>query len=186
MAWREIELARIARSEIELAGGVILESRILARRLEPAHAVVVAAVSAGAEVDRRSEDLWASDRPDDAYFLDRLAAAVTESLAATVAAELRDALAQRGLGLVPSYSPGYDSWSLGQQARVAGCLADPAPPAWLEVLPSGMLRPKSSLLAVFGITRDLPASEAAWRRDKCSWCGCPECDFRRSSPPPVR
>ena len=50
---------------------------------------------------------------------------------------------------------------------------------WLEVLPSGMLRPKSSLLAVFGITRDLEASEAAWRRNRCSWCALTECGFRR-------
>ena len=61
------------------------------------------------------------------------------------------------MAVLPHYSPGYPEWDIAEQPRAAG--ADPperptiACPAELEVLDSGMLRPKKSLLAVFGLTR---------------------------------
>ena len=62
------------------------------------------------------------------------------------------------MAVLPHYSPGYPEWDIAEQprllelirrARAARC------PAAVEVLESGMLRPKKSLLAVFGLTRHI-------------------------------
>lgn len=180
---RQIAIERIDDAEIELANGETLASTVLAKRMATAEAtaVAVAAVSAGGEADRQSARLWDEDRPDEAYFLDRFAAAVVEHLAAWAGSHLRSGLDADGLGLLPSYSPGYHGWDLEQQGRVARCLTggDATTNEAFEILDSGMIRPKSSLLAVFGITRRRDAAEAAWRRDACGWCSLTSCGFRR-------
>ena len=59
------------------------------------------------------------------------------------------------MAVLPHYSPGYPEWDIAEQAALLALLtASAAPlPGPLEVLDSGMLRPKKSLLAVFGLTR---------------------------------
>ncbi len=179
-----VAIDQVAGAEIRLANGELLTSKVLAQRLEAAaaNALVVAAVSAGSAVDEHSLAHWREGRPDEGYFLDRFAAAVVEHLAAWAGQHLRGLAVARGLGLLPSYSPGYQGWDLEQQARVARCLdaggSSPSPRSF-EVLPSGMIRPKSSLLAVFGLTPQIEIGENAWRRQTCSWCSLTDCGFRR-------
>jgi hypothetical protein len=178
---REVEIERIDGAEIELTGGETLDSAVLARRLVRASAgsLIVAAVSAGPQVDDHSATLWREDRSDKAFFLDRFGAAVAEHLARLVGDELRSAAGDRTV--LPGYSPGYDGWRLEQQHRVHALLTtDPHRPlpGPLELLESGMLTPKSSLLAVFGTTRDMALAAAAWERNLCSWCSLRGCDFR--------
>ena len=66
------------------------------------------------------------------------------------------------MAVLPHYSPGYPEWDIAEQPRAARTSAihaadasEHALPARqrLDVLESGMLRPKKSLLAVFGLTR---------------------------------
>ena len=171
-------------TEIRLTNGELLSSEVLARRLRQAEAgaLVAAAISAGSAVDERSQGLWQEGRPDEAYFLDRFAAAVVEHLASWVGRHLREMARHHGLALLPGTSPGYDGWDLEQQTRVARCLTGggAAPPTRsFEVLASGMIRPKSSLLTVFGLTPRVEPAEAAWRRQPCSWCSLTACGFRR-------
>jgi len=50
----------------------------------------------------------------------------------------------------------------------------------LEVLDSGMLRPKKSLLAVIGLTRDLEKARALVRFTACAACSLANCNYRRA------
>ncbi len=193
---RPLVLGRIAGARVPLADGPTFTSRRLAERLGEiaADRLVAAVVTAGSEVDVASARLWREDRPDEAYFLDRFGAAVAVHLGAWTGEHLRALAAAGGLGLAPGYSPGYDGWPLGDQVELAGCLTrsragdrDPLPGP-LRVLDSGMIEPRSSLLAVFGVTADRAASERQWRRHKCSWCSLARCalratGWRRPSPP---
>lgn len=169
---------------IRFESGAVLTGQALGRRLGEAGAtaLVVAAVSAGTAVDERATALWRDQRPDEAYFLDRFAAAVVEHLASWAGRHLRSLAFGHGLGTLPGLSPGNEGWDLGQQTVAAQCLtaggAAP-PPRSFEVLPSGMIRPKSSLLTVFGMTPRLDSAEAAWRRQSCSRCSLTSCGFRR-------
>ena len=117
----------------------------------------LAAITAGVEVEDEVAKLWEADRVDEAYFLDRLAAAVVEHLAASL-----------GNGR----SPGHRGFPLEEQPRVFGQIASLAPD--IEILPSGMLRPKNSLLVVYN------AEDEGARVSPCSHCDW-RCSFRRSA-----
>lgn len=181
---RELELQALAGDSIVLVDGTALVSPVLARRLERASAtsLVVALVSAGIEVDRASAELWHSERPDEAYFLDRFGAAVARGLATWAGQHLRRAARSRGRGVLPAYSPGFDGWRLADQVPLARSLGAPRTPE-LEVLSSGMMRPKNTLLAAFGVTSRIERAEAAWRSGPCSWCSLAGCGLRELATP---
>ena len=113
----------------------------------------LAAITAGAAVGDEVAKLWKADRVDEAYFLDRLAAAVVEHLAASL-----------GSGR----SPGHKGFPIEEQAKLHALVE----PEEIELLPSGMLRPVHSILAVYG-PEDSSLSPCA----RCDW----RCSFRRKA-----
>jgi hypothetical protein len=115
----------------------------------------VAAITAGSEVEQQVEKLWQSDRVDEAYFLDRLAAGVVERIASELGSHR---------------SPGYTGFPLEEQHALFAHLAALSPE--IEILPSGMLKPKNSLLGIFSL-------DAGAADNPCSSCGLPRCSFRR-------
>lgn len=123
----------------------------------------IAGFTAGAEVDAEIAHLWRVDRVDEAYFLDRLAAAVVESLAER---------AGRELGAGTRRSPGCGGLSLADQWKLMSELKPLAPR--IELLPSGMLKPHHSLLAVFPLSGD-------GSHPPCTQCGLGGCRFRRAA-----
>jgi hypothetical protein len=90
---------------------------------------VVTAITAGREVDEEIERLWAEGRIDESYFLDRYAVAVVKKLAA-----------DQG----PYQLPGCGVLPFEEQFRLFSFIAALSPD--LEMLPSGMLKPKHSIL----------------------------------------
>jgi len=115
----------------------------------------LAAITAGFEVEDQVAKLWASERVDEAYFLDRLAAAVVEHLAASL-----------GNGR----SPGHRGFPIEEQSKLYALVE----PEEIELLPSGMLRPVHSILAVYD-----PSDESA-QQSPCSLCDW-RCSFRRKA-----
>jgi len=113
----------------------------------------LAAITAGFEVEDQVAKLWASERVDEAYFLDRLAAAVVEHLAASLGAPR---------------SPGHKGFPIEEQSRLYSILEPPE----IEILPSGMLNPKNSILAIYG-----PGSANVSPCSRCDW----RCSFRRKA-----
>jgi hypothetical protein len=113
----------------------------------------IAAITAGPEVEAEVAKLWKADRVDEAYFLDRLAAAVVEHLAASL-----------GNGR----SPGHSGFPIEEQSKLYALVE----PEAIELLPSGMLRPVHSILAVYG-PEDWSVSPCA----RCDW----RCRFRRKA-----
>jgi len=91
----------------------------------------IVAITAGHEVDEEVQRLWNLEHVDEAYFLDRYAAAIVEQLAAAFA---------------PFESPGAGSMPFEEQFRLFACI-EPLNPE-IEILPSGMLSPKNSILLV--------------------------------------
>jgi hypothetical protein len=123
----------------------------------PENVHTVAAITAGREVDFEVERLWDLGLVDEAYFLDRYAAGVVEKLA-------------RELG--SHRTPGTGGMPFEDQFTLFAQIAPLNPE--MEILESGMLNPKNSLLAL--ITDD------ARRHDNvCVGCDMPGCTFRRRS-----
>jgi hypothetical protein len=84
------------------------------------------------------------------------------------------------MAVLPHYSPGYPGWDVAEQSRLlelfqgAGTI-----PGNLEALESGALRPKKSLLALFGLTRQTQGVRRLTEMVACESCSLPVCEFRR-------
>jgi hypothetical protein len=178
-AWRRIDVASLDAASVTLADGARFADPGLLERLHggDAHALVALAVTAGPEVAAQAQRLWSEEKPDEAYFLDRFAAAVTERLVFRAAGEICRAGERQGETLLPHLSPGCGRWDLADQHRLMGLLA-PAPALGpIELLPTGALRPPHSLLAAFGVTR---RPVRALPEDLCRSCALDPCAFRRA------
>ena len=143
-----------------------------------AHAAIVVAVSAGPELEQEAQKLWDSEKPDEYFFLETYGSAVVERLIANVRAKLCQWAEARGISVLPHYSPGYPDWEISQQARLLRLLRSVLPGS-LEVLDSGALRPKKSLLAVFGLTKHISGPNPSANLIPCQTCSLSACDYRR-------
>lgn len=183
VALRRIAVGSVDAGSIQVATGEILASRQLATRLQVARAteLAVIVVSAGPEVVAEIDRRWREGRPDEAWCLDRFAAAVVERLLRGVAAlpgVPRDTPQEYWL---PHLSPGCADWDLADQHRLMGLLAaerDGAAIGPVRLFESGALSPRHSLLAVRGVARRRPATRLA---QACRACDLDPCHFRRRS-----
>src|SRR5262249_33732972 len=119
------------------------------------HAAVLVAVSAGRQLEEEAQKLWREEKPDEYFFLEVYGSAVVEHLTTMTGAPLCAWAETHGEAVLPHYSPGYPEWDISQQASLLNLLqhtGQPTLPHKIEVLETGMLRPKKSLLAVFGLT----------------------------------
>ncbi|MGD0777198.1 MAG: hypothetical protein ABSC05_30635 [Candidatus Solibacter sp.] len=164
--------------------GVWLHSGALGRRLARAAAdgAVLAAVSAGAEIEREAQKLWREEKPDEYCFLEVLGSAVVERLTAMTGARLCAWAETRAMAALPHDSPGYPGWDVAEQGRLLELLKGAGNfPGNLEALESGALRPKKSLLAVFGLTRHTEGVRRLSEIAACESCSLAACQYRRKT-----
>jgi len=179
---RLAERVRVRDQIVELHDAAFTSAR-LRTSLDRAAAdgAVLVAVSAGEEAEEEARRLWEAERPDEYFFLEILASAVVEHLATTTGAKLCAWADDRGMAVLPHSSPGYPGWDIGEQAPLLQVIArDGSPlPGPLRVLPSGALWPKKSLLAVFGLTRQVEHVRRLTELVPCENCSFRACQYRR-------
>lgn len=123
---------------------------------------LVVAVSAGPEAEARARELWGEAKPDEYFFLEVFGSAVVEHLVAATNGRVCALAEANGLRAIPHYSPGYTGWEVAEQNELFALIERGRTKPWpapLHVLPSGMVQPKKSLLAVIGLTAR-PVAEA--------------------------
>jgi hypothetical protein len=148
-----------------------------------AHDATLVAVSAGAECEAEAARRWQDGKPDEYFFLESYGSAVVENLVAIAAGRICSWADKNGLGVLPHYSPGYAGWPISDQLALWKIIADDnnhRPPGKLHVMDSGMLQPKKSLLAVFGLTRHREKISAGSHLIPCVNCVLPDCSYRRA------
>ena len=147
-----------------------------------AHRAVLVAVGAGAELEAEAARRWQDEKPDEYFFLEVYGSAVVEHLVTQAGARLCGWAEGHGLAVLPHDSPGYPDWDIAEQSALHALLtASPALlPGPLDVLDSGALRPKKSLIAVFGLTSHV--DRLAHLRDlvPCERCSFAPCQYRRA------
>jgi len=85
------------------------------------------------------------------------------------------------VAVLPHYSPGYPDWTIEDQGSLLGVIRARCPAAApLAVFDTGMLRPKKSLLAVFGVTRHAERVRPLSELSPCESCSFAPCQYRRA------
>jgi hypothetical protein len=181
---RELEAVDVTAEGVCL-DGVAFASPRLSRTLRDAgaHAAVAVAVSAGPQLELEARNLWQEGKPDEYFFLEVYGSAVVEHLVTMTGARLCAWADGRSLAVLPHYSPGYPEWAIEEQPRLLDLIRRPRqrmPPVPLESLESGMLRPKKSLLAVFGVTSHVERIRRLTELVPCENCSFSSCQYRRS------
>lgn len=165
--------------------GIAFTSKRLKNTLQQAeaHSVILVAVGAGPEAEEESHRRWVEEKPDEYFFLEVFASAVVEHLVTKAGACLCDWAEQHDMAVLPHYSPGYPEWDIAEQPPLFELIkrARKEPfPSHVEVFDSGMLRPKKTLLAVFGLTRHTDRLRRLTELVPCENCSFGPCQYRRA------
>lgn len=182
IAARQLDAVGVSADDVTLDGRPFSSGRL--RRIfrdAGAERAVAVAVSAGPEAEAEAHRLWEAGRPDEYFFLEVYASAVVEHLVMSAGAQLCEWSEPQGWRVLPHDSPGYPDWDISEQARLREVLIDGAVDAGgrLTVLDSGMLQPKKSLLAVFGLTQRIDRVQRLTDLIPCEHCTLQGCQFRR-------
>jgi hypothetical protein len=181
---RQAEDFQIA-GESLLIDGVVFSSKRLKATLElaGAHSVILVAVGAGVEAEDEAHRRWEEEKPDEYFFLEMYGSAVVEYLTTHTGARLCNWAEQHQMAVLPHYSPGYPEWDVAEQPRLLELLKrtrNESFPSCVEALDSGMLRPKKTLLAVFGVTRHTERLRRLTGLVPCENCSFGPCQYRRA------
>ena len=178
---REAETLDISGGTIAIDGTPFTSAR-LEHSLEcaGAHGAILAAVCAGTEAEQATHRLWREEKPDEYFFLEMFASAVVEHLVVSAGARLCAWAEERGMAVLPHYSPGYAEWDVSEQPRLLAALKRCPLPGELQALESGALVPQKSQLAVFGLTRRIDRVERLTDIQPCENCSLTPCRYRRA------
>ncbi|MDZ7361133.1 MAG: hypothetical protein ONB46_10450 [candidate division KSB1 bacterium] len=144
-----------------------------------AHTAVLVAVSAGKECEEKAHQLWLEEKPDEYFFLEIYGSAVVEHLITTTGARLCAWADQHAMAVLPHCSPGYPEWDISDQKKLLELIRRKNFRAEIQVRETGMLKPKKSLLAVFGITEQVNRVQKLAQLIPCENCSMPSCQYRR-------
>lgn len=166
-------------------GGIEFSSRQLYDQFAEAESVkaVLLAVSAGPECERHAHQLWRESKPDEYFFTEIFGSAVVEHLVTLASGHICGWADQNGAAALPHYSPGYSGWDIADQTKLWSLIRQNGArhlEGRLDVLETGMLRPKKSLLAVIGITLNLQKARDLARSVPCENCSLANCQYRRA------
>jgi len=179
---RGVDAIRLDGDAVVIDGARFNSSRLKATLADAgADRAFVVAVSAGPELEEEAQVRWRDGKPDEYFFLEVYGSAVVEHLVTTTGARLCAWADRERAAVLPHYSPGYPEWTIEDQATLLGVAraADPAAVP-LDVFDTGMLRPKKSLLAVFGVTRHVERVRPLTELSPCESCSFAPCQYRRA------
>jgi hypothetical protein len=181
---RQCNSVSIANGRITLENAAFASPRLEQTLISAqASSAFLVAVSAGPEAEAEAQRLWREEKPDEYFFLEIYGSAVVEHLTTVGGARLCAWADQRKLAILPHYSPGYPEWDISEQPRLLELITHGTQkplPQKLEAFPTGMLRPKKSLLAVFGVTAHTASVQRLTALNPCQNCSYARCEFRRA------
>ena len=178
---RQAEAVAISENAVCIEG-VSFSSKALHETMTEAesHSAVLVAVGAGPEAEEEAHRRWEQDKPDEYFFLEMFGSAVVEHLTTMTGANLCDWAERHEMVVLPHYSPGYPEWDVAEQSELLALIRrHHSLPSRVDVLDSGMLRPKKTLLAVFALTRHGEHLRRLTDLIPCEDCSFAACQYRR-------
>lgn len=164
--------------------GVAFTSKRVREQFTEAEASIgiVVAASAGKECEEYAQQLWKEGKPDEYFFMEMYGSAIVEHLVTRAGATLCEWADPQGIAILPHYSPGYPEWDIVEQLNFLDLIKSGANGVGIgeiHSLDTGMLKPKKSLLALFGATRNLDKASDLATLIPCESCSLPGCAYRR-------
>lgn len=164
-------------------GDISLKSAVLKEKFLSAGVdhLVVAAMSAGLAPEKEAAHWWKEGYPDRYYFLETTASAQVEDLSRQAGVLICRWAEKENKVALPAYSPGYRGWETVEQVKLHRLWKTLCPefPESLDVLDSGMLYPKKSKIAVYGITSATHRVKETAQTVSCKICPEIRCSMRR-------
>jgi hypothetical protein len=181
---RQTEALDLSGGQIKINGATFFSPPLREQfNTAQAHSALLVAVSAGPQCEEKARALWQEGKPDEYFFMEMFGSAVVEHLVTLANGRICGWADQNHMVALPHYSPGYSGWDISDQTRLWDLIRPPAArdfPGELDVMDTGMLRPKKSLLAVIGITRHLDKVRSSAKLVPCENCSLPGCQYRRA------
>lgn len=174
--WRDFELRAARGTGIELAGGLALTSRRLAKLMRHAHSMRLFMATLGEGVTREVQRLVHEGCMLEALALDAAATTAVHALTEGLIRRTCDEARRRGHGTTIRYAPGYTGWSISDIAALFATLEREHIPVQLN--PQLMMRPEKSLLSIVGLTND---GRIAAPLEQCLGCDLIHCTARKAA-----
>jgi hypothetical protein len=166
-----------------LINNIEFSSKKLLKQLKDSdsQSAMLVAVSAGTECENKTRELWDEGKPDEYFFLEVFCSAVVEHLITTTGFIFCEQGEKDRFAVLPHYSPGYPGWAIKDQHKLLALIKQNNNfLGEISVLETGMLNPKKSLLAVFGITNHLDRVKNLHELIPCETCCLKSCQYRKS------
>ncbi|MGA9408173.1 MAG: hypothetical protein WBW71_13650 [Bacteroidota bacterium] len=180
---RRAEMLELSAGKVRIEG-IDFFSPKLQTQLNAAnsHEVMLVAASAGKQCEERARELWNEEKPDEYFFMEVYGSAVVENLIMNAGARFCEWADQHRKAILPHYSPGYPGWDISDQEKLLKLIRQKGVNLREEmrVMDSGMLYPKKSLLAVFGVTSHLETVQRLTSLIPCENCSLQSCRYRRT------
>lgn len=180
---RQLDALELANEKLRVAGTEFSSKQLHDQFIEAqADNAMLVVVSAGKECEEKARELWREEKPDEYFFMEVFGSAVVEHLVTVASGRICGWADQNKMAVLPHYSPGYSGWDISDQIKLWNLIRQTGARHFngkLDVLDTGMLRPKKSLLAVFGVTHDLEKARRLAKLIPCENCSLPGCDYRR-------
>jgi hypothetical protein len=180
---RQLDALELKNDKLRIAGTEFSSKQLHDQFVEAqADSAMLIAVSAGKECEEKARQLWQESKPDEYFFMEIFGSAVVEHLVTIASGRICGWVDANKMAALPHYSPGYSGWDISDQIKLWNLIRQNGAHHFdgkLEVMETGMLRPKKSLLAVFGITRNLEKARKLVKLIPCENCSLPSCDYRR-------
>ena len=163
VGYRRVAIVSCRGATLELGGGERFECVAFERFLAECESVLVFAMTAGAALDRRIDELMAADEPVVALLLDTAGWLAVESVTRQFSERIKAQCGPAGLRLTRRMGPGYTyrvgremaPWGLEEQAGLFRTLGGEVSP--VTVLESGAMLPKMSRSGLYGLRAAVPA-----------------------------
>jgi hypothetical protein len=180
---RQLDTLELKDGKLRIAGTEFSSRKLRDQFVEAqADSVLLVAVSAGKECEEKARQLWQEAKPDEYFFMEMFGSAVVEHLVAVASGRICGWADANKMAALPHYSPGHSGWDVSDQVKLWDLIRQGGTHHFdgkLDVMDTGMLRPKKSLLAVLGITHNLEKARKLARLIPCENCSLPGCDYRR-------
>ncbi len=180
---RRAEILELSNEGVRIEGVEFISPRLRFQLSDAqSNEVMLVAASAGKQCEERARQLWHEEKPDEYFFMEVYGSAVVENLITNMGARFCEWADQHRKAILPHYSPGYPGWEISEQDKLLKLILQKKEtelPGAIRVLDSGMLQPKKSLLAVFGITSQVEKVKRLTSLIPCDNCSLQSCQYRR-------